>query len=405
MNKDYQRQQLRMMLENPMLQSGIYLIDTDLEDADIERYIKETCSWFYLSAPLIPTKGCSTYEMFVIGLSYRCKSDDVSKQRDHYFAPEIKEKETIIYSLSILVMRDLCPKGKSVLHIQGDIDLNTLEHEDLWKLKESIDCHEGSVLIISKYKKSSGMGVDSNITLISFKEETKYTHMENKLTKVYISYKHDPAYEVAIKAIQLGLTQKAIAFSIDEKDIKYRDNIEEYEKEIGKAERVIMFVTPSYLKSIDCMFEMTRIFGNKNVRERVFPVVDMGSIPRNGNGFKAIEEYWQSEKDRKLDDMKGVGNTEFLQGEIVKINDILKFLNEFWDYIVHVNTGNYKELTANDAALLMEELLKTQPTVTASIEETIVPSDDIEPAGLRKVIQNGEKSVYIEKNIGNIIIK
>ena len=30
MNKDYQREQLRRMLENPMLQSGIYLIDTDL---------------------------------------------------------------------------------------------------------------------------------------------------------------------------------------------------------------------------------------------------------------------------------------------------------------------------------------------------------------------------------------
>ena len=40
MNKDYQREQLRRMLENPMLKSGIYLIDTDLEDVDIERLIK-----------------------------------------------------------------------------------------------------------------------------------------------------------------------------------------------------------------------------------------------------------------------------------------------------------------------------------------------------------------------------
>ena len=393
-----------MMLENPMLQSGIYLIDTDLEDADIERCVKETRSWSYLSAPLMPTKGCSTFEMFIIGLSYQCKSDDICKQRDYYFAPEVKEKETIIYSLSILVVRDLCSPSKTVLHIQGDVDLNLLEHEDLWKLKDSIDRHEGPVLAISKYRKSLNTGIDSNITLISFKEETKHMHMENKLSKVYISYKHDPVYDAAIKAIQSGLTKNAIAFSIDEKDIKYRDNIEEYEKEIGQAERVIMFVTPSYLKSIDCMFEMTRIFGNKNVRERVFPVVDMGPIPRNGNGFKTIEGYWQDEKDRKLDDMKGVGNTEFLQGEIVKINDILKYLNDFWDYIVHVNTGDYKMLTANDAALLMEELLKMRPTVTATIEETVVPSDDTEPAGFRKVVQNGEKSVYVGNNNGNIII-
>lgn len=404
MNKDYQREQLRRMLENPMLQSGIYLIDTDLEDKDIEDFLKEQYSWSYLTAFLLPSKGSSTFEMFVIGLSYQCKSDDVRRQRDSYFDSELKDKETIVYSLSILVVRNLCPKGKTVLHVQGDNDLNSLDHEDLWKIKDSIKYHDGPVLVISKHKKSSNNVLDSNITLLSFKEKNKYWLMENKLSKVYISYKHDSAYEKAIEAIQAGLTKNKIAFSIDEKDLKYRDNIEEYEKEIGKAERVIMFVTPSYLKSIDCMFEMTLIFGNKNVKVRVFPVVDMGPIPRNGTGFKEIETYWQGEKDNKLDIMTGVGNTEFLQGEIVKINNILKLLNEFWDYIVHVNTGNYKLLTANDAALLMEELQKTRPIISASIDEAVVPSNDSEPAGYRKVEQNGEKSVYIENNKGNIII-
>lgn len=93
-----------------------------------------------------------------------------------------------------------------------------------------------------------------------------------------------------------------------------------------------MFFTATYLKSIDCMFEMTRIFGNKNVKERVFPVVDLKPISRDGAGFKQVEGYWLSEKDKKLDAMKGIGNTDFLQGEKVKINDILKFPNEFWDY-------------------------------------------------------------------------
>lgn len=404
MNKDYQREQLRGMLENPMLQSGIYLIDTDLEDKDIEDFFKEQYSWSYVTASLLPTKGSSSFEMFVIGLSYQCKSDEVIAQRDHYYTPDAKDKETIVYSLIILVVRNLCPQEKMILHVQGDNDLNSLDHEDLWKIRDSIKYHDGPVLVISKHKKSPKYLLDSNITLLSFKKKNKYWLMENRLSKVYISYKHDPAYEEAVEAIQLGLTKNKIFFSIDEKDLKYRDNIEEYEKEIGRAERVIMFVTPSYLKSIDCMFEMTRIFGNMNVKERVFPVVDMGSIPRNGNGFNEIEAYWQGEKDNKLDKMKGKGNTEFLQSEIVKINDILKLLNEFWDYIVHVNTGNYKLLTANDAALLMVELQKTRPFITASIDEAVVPSNDTEPAGYRKVEQNGEKSVYIENNNGSVII-
>lgn len=40
MNKQYQLEQLRRLLENPTQQSGLYLIDTDLTDYEIETFIK-----------------------------------------------------------------------------------------------------------------------------------------------------------------------------------------------------------------------------------------------------------------------------------------------------------------------------------------------------------------------------
>lgn len=404
MSKYYQLEQLRRMLENPMLQSGLYLIDTDLEDEEIESYIKEIDTCSYVTASLLPTKDCSAFDLFVWGLSFQCKSNEVRTKRNLYYAIERESREAIVYSLSILVVKELCANGKSVLHVRGDNDLNSLAHEDLWKLKDSLAHHNNSVLVISKCKQPN-TNCDTNIRLLSFKNENKYRFMDNRLSKVYISYKHDTAYEKSMNAIKTGLTKNGIAFSIDEIDIKYRDNIEEYEKKIGKAERVIMFVTASYLKSIDCMFEMTRIFGNKNVKERVYPVVDMGPIPRNGDGLKQIEDYWKYEKDRKLDDMKGVANIGFLQGEIVKINDILKYINEFWGYLVHVNTGSYEQLTANDAVMLMEEIQKTSSIISAPIDDTTLPLGEKEPSNFRQVVQNGENSVYIENNVGSIIIK
>ena len=60
--------------------------------------------------------------------------------------------------------------------------------------------------------------------------------MENRLKKVHISYKHDENYSVAIECIKNGLTKNGVEYSIDEHDIEYRDNIEDYEKEIGQAE-------------------------------------------------------------------------------------------------------------------------------------------------------------------------
>lgn len=404
MNKDYQMEQLRRLLENPALQSGLYLIDTDLEDGEIEKFVKETSSCSYVTAPLMPTKEYSTFDLFVLGLSYQCNSSEVKRQRDQFLTIE-KGREALVYSLSILVVRELCSNGKSVLHVQGDMDLDSLDHEDIWKLKDALAHHNIPVVVVSKCKRASITKCDSNIILLSFKEENKFRLMENRLSKVYISYKHDAAYEEAIEAIKAGLTKNRIAFSIDVLDIKYRDNIEEYEKEIGKAERVIMFVTATYLKSIDCMFEMTRIFGNKNVKERVFPVVDLKPISRDGAGFKQVEGYWQSEKDKKLDAMKGIGNTVFLQGEIVKINDILKFLNEFWDYLVHVNTGSYEQLTANEAALLMEELQKVPLISPAPLDENVIPSDEVAPDGHNIIEQFGKNNIVVKNNSGTIIIK
>ena len=41
MNKKYQLGQLRRVIENPDITSGLYLIDTVLDDKEIEKYIKE----------------------------------------------------------------------------------------------------------------------------------------------------------------------------------------------------------------------------------------------------------------------------------------------------------------------------------------------------------------------------
>ena len=185
----------------------------------------------------------------------------------------------------------------------------------------------------------------------------------------------------------------------------YRDSIDDYEKEIGASDRVIMFVIPSYLKSLDCMFEMTQMFKNGNVRKRIYPVVDMGGIPRNGDGLKQIKDFWQEEKVRKSEQIKTEpGGSSFVMQEIEKIDDIILTLNAFWSFICRDSTGKYEKMIENDAALLIEELNKTWPKESGLIDENFVPSDDVKPAGYRTVIQNGEKSVYVENNTGTINI-
>lgn len=228
---------------------------------------------------------------------------------------------------------------------------------------------------------------------------------KNRLNKVHISYKHNTLYENALKAIIAGLKKNEIDYSIDRYDILYRDNIDDYEKEIGASDRIIMFVIPEYFESLDCMYEMTQIFKNGNIKNRIFPVVDMGRIPRNGDGLAKIKNFWQNEIKRKSERIgTEPGGSKYLLMEIERIDEIIKTLDDLWEYICRTSTGTYNDLIDNDAALLMEELKKAVPKVTAIIDEKFVPSIDTKPVTSHEVNQNGEKSIYIENNTGNIII-
>ncbi len=184
-----------------------------------------------------------------------------------------------------------------------------------------------------------------------------------------------------------------------------RDNIQRYEEEIGVSNIVIMFVIPEYLKSLDCMYEMTQLFKNGNVENRVFPIVDMGDIPRNGDGLSQIKNHWNNEKNRKAEQIKNEpGNSTYLLSEISKITDILKTMDEFWEYIVHINTGDYTEMVADNANLLLNEIEKQINVSSVFQDNKFIPTTETAPKQSRCIFQHGDKSIYVENNSGTINI-
>lgn len=400
MNRIYQREQLLRLLDSPYLSSGLYLIDTDLEDDEIEYYIKKYDEFVYHKGSLIPSAGGTGFEPFVIKLSYACENDEIADLRNFLLTGTAKNRDSILLALLTLIMRNISAERKAVIHIRGRFDLTSLTDDEVSLFDAALDDNDNSIIVINKQRATNPL-----IKTISLKEN-KYNYQNmNRIEMLHISYKHDAAYEDVMKAIRTGLEKNGIPYSIDEYDIMYRDNIDDYEKEIGASSMVIMFVIPSYLESLDCMFEMTQMFKNGNVRERIFPVVDMGTIPRNGDGLKQVKDFWHKEKVRKSEQIKDEpGSSSFVIQEIQKIDDVIKTLDDLWFFICRGFTGKFEELIKNDAAMLMEIIKKSSPRVEAPIDEKFVPSDDTMPAGFRNVVQNGEKSVYIENNNGPINI-
>lgn len=65
MSKAFELEQLRKQLMNPELPSGLYLLDMDLTDEEIEGHIKELGCCSYMKESLFPpSKGGSAFELF-----------------------------------------------------------------------------------------------------------------------------------------------------------------------------------------------------------------------------------------------------------------------------------------------------------------------------------------------------
>ena len=295
MNKEYQLGQLRRVIEDSDTSSGLYLIDTVLDDNEIEKYIKDLDGCAYLKISLLPSKDSSVFEMFVIGLSYKFDNQSLVEMVKLLLSDATQKRDNILLTILLDIMKNLIVR-KTVIHIVGEKDLSSFIHEDLCKLKISLDYSSHPTIIINKPKHAIEINHDSNISRITLKKDN---FMKKRTEKVHISYKHDDAHKDAIRAIINGLEENHIPYSIDEYDLQYRDNIDDYEKEIGSSDIVVMFVTSGYFKSIECMFEMTQIFKSGNINERVFPVVDMGEFERNDDSLKKIKFFWNNERKKK----------------------------------------------------------------------------------------------------------
>ena len=399
MNKEYQLGQLRRVIEDPDTSSGLYLIDTVLDDNEIEKYIKDLDGCAYLKISLLPSKDSSVFEMFVIGLSYKFDNQSLVEMVKLLLSDATQKRDNILLTILLDIMKNLIVR-KTVIHIVGEKDLSSFIHEDLCKLKISLDYSSHPTIIINKPKHAIEINHDSNISRITLKKDNL---MKKRTEKVHISYKHDDAHKDAIRAIINGLEENHIPYSIDEYDLQYRDNIDDYEKEIGSSDIVVMFVTSGYFKSIECMFEMTQIFKSGNINERVFPVVDMGEFERNDDSLKKIKFFWNNERNKKINDITQ-GISEPVTNGIKKIDGILNTIDDLWNFLCRYNSGNYEKLIENNAKLLMEEIKKYLYPELEPYTENFTPTTTMMPTGTRVITQNGEKSLYIEKNSGNIII-
>ncbi len=146
--------------------------------------------------------------------------------------------------------------------------------------------------------------------------------------QVYFSYKWGGEGERIVDAIDAALKSQGIPFVRDKADLGYKGRIGSFMQEIGRGHCVVVVICDQYLTSPNTMFELVEIGKNKDVHDRIFPVVLGDADIYDAVRRLRYVRYWEDKK-KELSEAMRSGDLTHLQG----ITDDLNLYDDIRDQI------------------------------------------------------------------------
>lgn len=156
-------------------------------------------------------------------------------------------------------------------------------------------------------------------------------------TNIFLSY----SWKDEKKANEIDTFFSALGINIkrDKKSIEQWGSIRAFMDSIQSSDYAILIISDAYLKSVNCMYEITQLMKEPHYRDRIFPVVLENEIYQLKKRIDYIV-YWEEKYDeakQEISRVKNLENTEQLSKELHQIREISYTIGEFLDIIKDMN--------------------------------------------------------------------
>ena len=149
---------------------------------------------------------------------------------------------------------------------------------------------------------------------------------------IYISHAWGGESEEIVGKIMKRFAKEGISITLDKKDLGYRQSINDFMLNLGAADAIIIVVSNKYLHSEYCMFELLQIYKNKNILDRIFPVVlDEVSIAKSTDRLDLVK-FWETQTKELEDKIRGLDSISNIEG----ITDDLNLYQSIRNNIAHL---------------------------------------------------------------------
>lgn len=225
---------------------------------------------------------------------------------------------------------------------------------------------------------------------------------------VFISYAWGGESERIVNELDADLQAKGILVVRDKRDLAFKGMIRDFMRQFGRGHAVIVVISDKYLKSPNCMFELVEIARNKDLYDRVFPIVlGDADIYDPVNRIKYIK-HWEN-KIKELDEaMKSVSaaNLQGMREELDSYDEIRDNVSNLTFFLKDMNTLTAEIQESSNFASLISELEKRLATAEAETPAPIPLQEPVQPASSKSAstitARTGDFDAYVQATIDRL---
>ena len=179
---------------------------------------------------------------------------------------------------------------------------------------------------------------------------------------IYISYNWEGHSAHIVDYLGFVLENRGIPFKLDKKDCPYTANIKEFMNAIRTGKTVIVVLSRPYLRSKNCMYELSGIMENVDYKDRMLPVVVDDTI-RDEDFYVELVKHWKEKKDKQTEiveklqaiDPDMAEPEELKLKELEQVYGLLKVIKEYIDW---ANADNLDALSSSRFKKIIDEIYK-----------------------------------------------
>ncbi|MDO8847527.1 MAG: toll/interleukin-1 receptor domain-containing protein [Coriobacteriia bacterium] len=172
----------------------------------------------------------------------------------------------------------------------------------------------------------------------SSSKQNMATNETSDKDKIFLSYSWKNS--AIADYLDILFKTKNITLNRDVRDVEYRQSIKKFMKQIRSSDFCLVVISEDYLKSINCMFEVTEFLKEKNYKDRILPLVQKDANIFDIKGINIYIKFWQDkfiELKKSSSDIDELNRIETIN-ELKKIENIQRNIGDFLSIISDMKT-------------------------------------------------------------------